>query len=81
MSALSRITLVARALFDATTPYAADGGYVDFLTEDESDRVGACCGVSLERLAGIKHRFDPANLFRMNLNIAPVPPRQIRRSA
>ena len=53
-------------------PHATGGVYVNMLAEDESDRVGAAYGANFERLAQIKRRWDPGNLFRGNHNIRPV---------
>jgi FAD/FMN-containing dehydrogenase len=48
------------------------GGYVNFMMEDEGGaRVRAAFGSNYERLAGIKRRYDPGNLFRVNQNIVP----------
>ncbi|MGJ7508603.1 FAD-binding oxidoreductase [Variovorax sp. GT1P44] len=62
----------ARRAFEEAAPHATGSGYVNFLTEDEAERVAASYGVSHERLQAVKQRFDPGNLFRMNLNIAPA---------
>ena len=62
----------ARSLFKAWTPHATGGVYVNFLTEDERDRVGAAYGANYERLTAIKQRFDPDNVFRSNQNIRPA---------
>ena len=62
----------ARDFFDASTPFANGGAYVNFLTADEGDRVRAAYGPSYEHLARVKRRYDPENLFRMNQNIAPA---------
>jgi FAD/FMN-containing dehydrogenase len=62
----------ARDLFRAATPFATGGGYVNFLTEEEGDRVGAVYGSNYERLVELKNRYDPTNLFRMNQNIRPT---------
>jgi FAD/FMN-containing dehydrogenase len=62
----------ARELFDATAPYAAGSVYVNFMPDDEVGRVSAAYGPNIQRLAQIKHRYDPTNLFRMNHNIAPA---------
>ena len=59
-------------LFDATAPYAAGSVYVNFMPDDEVGRVSAAYGPNIQRLAQIKHRYDPTNLFRMNHNIAPA---------
>jgi FAD/FMN-containing dehydrogenase len=66
----------ARALFDATAPFATGGGYVNFLTADEQARVESAYGSNYARLRDVKERFDPDNVFRMNHNI---PPREIPR--
>lgn len=59
-----------RELFEAATPYATGGVYVNFMTEDES-RVEAAYGDSYERLVELKNKYDPTNLFRLNQNIRP----------
>jgi FAD/FMN-containing dehydrogenase len=62
----------ARRTFEDASPHATGSGYVNFLTEDEGERVGASYGANYARLRALKARFDPTNLFRMNLNIAPA---------
>lgn len=62
----------ARSFFKATAPYASGGVYVNFLTQDESDRISAAYGPNYNRLVEIKAKYDPDNLFRSNQNIAPV---------
>ncbi len=63
----------ARDFFNASAPYATGGVYVNFMTEDESARVGAAYGPNFDRLARAKRTYDPQNLFRTNQNIAPAP--------
>jgi len=58
----------ARDFFTAATPYATGGVYVNFITEDE-ERVAAAYGANYQRMAALKHRYDPENLFRLNQNI------------
>ncbi len=62
----------ARQVFQESAPHATGSGYVNFLTEDEAERVAASYGTNYPRLQAVKQRFDPVNLFRMNLNIAPA---------
>ena len=62
----------ARDAFDASAPHATGSGYVNFLTEDEAERVEASYGENYGRLQRAKQRFDPENLFRMNLNVSPA---------
>ncbi|HEY8256419.1 MAG TPA: FAD-binding oxidoreductase [Gemmatimonadales bacterium] len=62
----------ARDLFKATAPFATGAVYVNFLTQEEGDRVRAAYGRNYERLGAIKNRYDPSNLFRVNQNIRPV---------
>ena len=44
----------ARAFFRASAPYASGGAYVNFMTEEETDRVAAAYGANYDRLAQIK---------------------------
>lgn len=60
----------ARALFDALTPHASGSVYVNFMPDDETDRVRGAYGANYDRLAVIKQRYDPQNMFRLNQNIA-----------
>jgi FAD/FMN-containing dehydrogenase len=60
-----------RSTFEAATPYATGGGYVNFMTADESNRVPSAYGASYPRLVELKRKYDPTNLFRMNQNIQP----------
>jgi FAD/FMN-containing dehydrogenase len=59
----------ARAFFKASAPYASAGAYVNFMTEDEGERVTAAYGSNYDRLAQLKKRFDPDNVFHLNQNI------------
>lgn len=58
-----------RELAAATRPFATGGAYVN---EAWDEKPGAAFGVNYERLVTIKNRYDPANLFRHNTNIAPT---------
>ena len=60
-----------RKLFDAATPFATGGGYVNFMTEEEDQRVASAYGDSYGRLVELKNKYDPTNLFRLNQNISP----------
>ena len=63
----------ARDLFDRMAPHATGGVYVNFMPEDEADRVRqGAYGPNYERLAALKARYDPDNLFRLNQNIRPA---------
>jgi FAD/FMN-containing dehydrogenase len=49
------------------------GAYVGFLTDEGEARVReAYPGPTWDRLAEIKRRYDPTNLFRLNQNISPA---------
>ncbi len=56
----------ARDCFEAMRPCSSGGTYINFLTEEEgADRVQAAYGrANLDRLAAIKRRYDPDDLFR-----------------
>lgn len=62
----------ARALFDALAPHATGGVYVNFMPEDEAQRVEAgAYGPNFARLASLKAKYDSMNLFSQNQNIQP----------
>jgi FAD/FMN-containing dehydrogenase len=51
-----------------------EGFYVNLLAPDEAGpRIRNTYGANYPRLAAVKRRYDPANLFRLNANIAPAP--------
>ena len=57
--------------FKASAPYASAGAYMNFMTAEEGDRVVAAYGSNYDRLAQIKKRYDPDNIFHLNQNIKP----------
>ncbi|WP_220250375.1 FAD-binding oxidoreductase [Billgrantia montanilacus] len=61
----------ARAYFQALKPHSEEGGYVNFMSADDAGRVRANYRQHYARLAVIKHRHDPTNLFHLNQNIEP----------
>lgn len=64
-----------RATWQAMRPFTADGVYVNYLggaADEGEDRVKAAYGhAKYDRLAMLKRKFDPSNLFRLNQNIRP----------
>jgi FAD/FMN-containing dehydrogenase len=62
----------AREFFAKTQPFASGGAYINFLTQDETDRIAFAYGTTYNRLVELKKKYDPTNLFRMNQNIKPV---------
>jgi FAD/FMN-containing dehydrogenase len=63
----------ARGLYDAAAPFSTGGVYVNFMPDDEAQRVRAgAYGPNYDRLARIKATYDPKNLFRMNQNVPPA---------
>jgi len=50
-----------------------DGAYANFLGDEGAKRVRAAYpGATWDRLAEIKHRYDPENVFRLNQNVPPA---------
>jgi FAD/FMN-containing dehydrogenase len=64
----------AREMYAALQPFAMDGVYVNNLGDEGDDRVKAAYGENYARLAALKRKYDPDNLFRLNQNIRPVAP-------
>ena len=47
------------------------GAYINFMMEEGEDRIKETYGGNYRRLAQVKRKYDPANLFRVNQNIKP----------
>ena len=64
----------ARSFWQALLPHSLGAGsYVNAMTEFDDDRVRASYGpAKYQRLAAIKRKYDPQNLFRHNANIQPA---------
>jgi FAD/FMN-containing dehydrogenase len=61
------------AEFSAALHQGDSGAYVNFLSDEGEARVRAAYpGSTWDRLAAIKGRYDPTNLFRLNQNIPPA---------
>jgi FAD/FMN-containing dehydrogenase len=62
-----------RGYWKAVHPFNLEGAYVNFMMDDEAEgRVQATYGPNYQRLAGVKSKYDPHNLFRVNQNIKPA---------
>jgi FAD/FMN-containing dehydrogenase len=66
------VTKWCKDYFDAVHPYSAGGAYVNFMMEEGQERIQASFRDNYERLAAIKAKYDPTNLFRVNQNIRPA---------
>jgi FAD/FMN-containing dehydrogenase len=61
------------AEFAAALNQGNPGAYVNFLTDEGPERVRAAYpGATWDRLASVKARYDPTNLFRLNQNVPPA---------
>jgi FAD/FMN-containing dehydrogenase len=55
-----------------TKRFSTGGTYLNFLTEDDgAERTEAALRMGLARLAQVKSKWDPGNVFRTNRNIKP----------
>jgi FAD/FMN-containing dehydrogenase len=61
----------AKGYSDALKPYVLAGGYSNFAM-DEPDRVRGMYGDNYDRLARVKAKYDPQNVFSVNQNIKPA---------
>jgi FAD/FMN-containing dehydrogenase len=65
----------SRDLWQALRPYATGGVYVNDIgqeADEGADQVRAAYSTNYQRLATLKQKYDPANLFRHNQNIKPM---------
>jgi len=62
----------ARAFFAKAKPFTSRGAYINFMSEEDGDRIEFAYGATYQRLTDLKKKYDPTNFFRMNQNIKPI---------
>lgn len=68
----AKITEWCKEFWEALHPYSAGGAYVNFMMDEGQERVQATYRENYQRLAEIKSKYDPKNVFRVNQNIRPA---------
>jgi FAD/FMN-containing dehydrogenase len=66
------ISAWSKEYHEALHPYSAGGAYVNMMMEEGQGRVEAAYSENYARLAQIKAKYDPENLFHVNQNIKPA---------
>jgi FAD/FMN-containing dehydrogenase len=66
------ITRWSKTYWQALHPHSAGGAYVNMMMDEGQERVQASYRDNYPRLAQIKKKYDPANLFHVNQNIRPA---------
>ena len=63
-----------RETVEAMKPFSAGGVYLNFpgFLEEGDELMREGYGPNYERLAEVKARWDPGNLFRLNPNVVPA---------
>ena len=67
-----RITEWSKTYWEALHPYSAGGAYANFMMDEGEERIKATYRDNYARLASLKKKYDPTNLFRVNQNIKPA---------
>lgn len=62
----------ARETFAKVEPFFASARYVNYLDQDDAADVMGAFGGNYARLAQIKAKWDPGNVFHLNQNIRPA---------
>lgn len=60
-----------RKTYDVLRPHSSGAPYLNYLGAEGTDQVRAAYGNSYDRLAELKRKYDPDNLFRINQNVRP----------
>jgi FAD/FMN-containing dehydrogenase len=55
----------------ALHPFSAGGAYVNMIMDEGAEYVKSAYRDNYPRLADVKLKYDPNNLFRINQNIKP----------
>jgi len=62
-----------RDYYDAIHPHSgSEGGYINFMSDDDGHRAAQNYGANHARLAAVKAVYDPDNVFHVNQNIQPA---------
>jgi len=61
-----------RDYWTALHPHGAGGGYINFMDADDQSRIKENYAGNYARLASVKAKYDPDNLFHVNQNIKPT---------
>jgi len=62
-----------RAYYEAIHPHSGyEGGYTNFMADDDQDRTEDNYGPNYNRLREVKARWDRENVFHLNQNIEPA---------
>ncbi len=61
-----------RAMTAALKPWMTGGTYLNFIGDEGDDRVRAAFGAAYDRLAAVKARYDPDNVFHLDKNVKPA---------
>ncbi|WP_030714421.1 FAD-binding oxidoreductase [Streptomyces sp. NRRL S-237] len=64
-------TAWVRDYYDATAAHSEEGGYINFMADDDQDRIRTNYKGNYDRLVAVKRAYDPENLFHLNQNIRP----------
>jgi FAD/FMN-containing dehydrogenase len=67
-----RLMQWAKDYWLALHPFSAGGGYVNMMMDEGEDTVKAAYRDNYARLAEVKRKYDPGNLFRVNQNVKPA---------
>jgi FAD/FMN-containing dehydrogenase len=60
-----------RDYYGASAAHAQEGGYINFMSEDDQQRIKANYKGNYDRLVEVKRAYDPDNLFHLNQSIRP----------
>ncbi|HKJ46464.1 MAG TPA: FAD-binding oxidoreductase [Balneolales bacterium] len=61
----------ARDYWQELHPYSSGGAYINMTMDDDQEQVRAAYRDNYERLVTVKDKYDPLNIFRINLNVKP----------
>ena len=67
-----KITNWCKDYWEALHPYSSGGAYSNFMMDEGQERIQASYKHNYNRLAKIKRKYDPTNLFSVNQNIKPI---------